>query len=75
MDIKEKLPDPIEAIKFRMEQQGLRGIDLARAGCTTPPHVSETLLRKRKLTLRFIRAFHKIAPTTPLKVLIQDYDL
>ncbi len=67
--------DPIEAIKFRMEQQELTQADLVRAGCGLTSHVSEILNRKRKLTLKFIRAFHKIADATPLNVLIQEYDL
>jgi len=69
------MPDPIEAIKFRMEQQGLTQSDLVRAGCGASSHVSEMLNRKRKLTLHFIRAYNKIAPATPLDVLIQEYDL
>ena len=69
------MPDPIEAIRFRMEQQGLSQADLMRADCGKRSHISEILNRKRKLNLRFIRAYHKIADTTPLKVLIQDYNL
>lgn len=67
--------DPIEAIKFRMEQQNLTQTDLVKAGCGAHSHVSEILNRKRKINLRFIRAYHKIADATPLKVLIQDYKL
>lgn len=73
--MEKSLPDPIEAIKFRMEQQGLSQADLVRAGCGARSHVSEMLCRKRKLTLNFIRKYHQIADTTPLKVLIQDYKL
>lgn len=69
------LPDPIEAIKFRMEQQQLTQADLVRAGCGSRSHVSEILNRKRKLTLRFIRAYHTLCDSTPLKVLIQEYEL
>lgn len=69
------LPHPIEAIKYRMEQQDLKQIDLVRAGCGTRSHVSEILNKKRKLNLRFIRAYHEICDATPLKVLIQDYKL
>lgn len=69
------MPDPIEAIKFRMEQMGWRQTDLYRLGCGSPPHISEYLNRKRKITLSFIRAYHKIADSTPLEVLIQDYKL
>ncbi len=70
-----KLPDPIEAIKFRMEQQGLRQADFFRAGCGTRGHISEIMNRKRKLNLRFIRGYNKIADATPLEVLIQEYKL
>lgn len=46
-------PDPIEAIKFRMEQMNLRQTDIAPffGGKT---RVSEVLHRKRPLTLRMI---------------------
>ena len=71
----DSLPDPIEAIKFRMEQQPLTQTDLVRAGCGTRSHVSEILSYKRKLNLTFIRAYHRIADSTPLRVLIQDYKL
>ncbi|MGM0531479.1 MAG: helix-turn-helix domain-containing protein, partial [Bacteroidota bacterium] len=46
-------PDPIEAIKFRMEQMNLRQTDIAPLfGGKT--RVSEVLNRKRPLTLRMI---------------------
>jgi HTH-type transcriptional regulator / antitoxin HigA len=70
-----ELPDPIEMIKFRMEQQNLKQSDFVKAGCGSRSHVSEMLNRKRKLTLRFIRAYHKIADATPLEALIKDYKL
>jgi HTH-type transcriptional regulator / antitoxin HigA len=66
---------PIDAIKFRMEQQGLTQADLVRAGCGQRSHVSEMLSYKRKITLKFIRAYHKICDATPLHVLIKDYKL
>ena len=51
-------PDPIKAIKFRMEQQGITQKMLASyIGC--PSKVSEVLNRKRPLTLMMIRALHK----------------
>ena len=67
--------DPIEAIKFRMEQMGWSGADLARLTDFRRSHISEYLNRKRKIPLTFIRAYHKIAGETPLSVLIQDYSL
>lgn len=69
------LPNPIEAIKFRMEQMGWSSTDLARLTGIGLPHISEYLNRKRKINLTFIRAYNKVADSTPLKVLIQDYKL
>src|SRR6266516_906535 len=43
-------PDPIEAIKFRMEQQGLTRKDLAKI-LGTRTRVSEVLNRKRGLSI------------------------
>ena len=64
-------PDPIEAIKFRMEQLGLKQKDLAEAvGFTS--RVSEILNKKRKLTLEMIRKLH-LKLHIPTEVLIQDY--
>lgn len=65
------MPDPIEAIKFRMEQMGMNQKDLAEVvGFTS--RVSEILNRKRKLTLNMIR---KLSATLqiPTEVLIQEY--
>ncbi len=47
-------PDPLEAIRFRMEQQGLTAADLAplMGGAN---RVSEVLHRKRALTIHMIR--------------------
>lgn len=51
-------PDPIEAIKFRMEQLGLARSDLE--GAIGPrSRVSEIQNRKRNLTLPMIRKLHK----------------
>ena len=51
-------PDPIEAIKFRMDQQGLTSADLLPI-FGTRRRVSEVLnLRKRPLTLDMIRQLH-----------------
>ena len=50
-------PDPIEAIKFRMEQQGLTRKDLERI-LGTRTRVSEVLNRKRGLSINMIRALH-----------------
>jgi len=50
-------PDPVEAIKFRMEQQGLSQRDLV-SYIGSRSKVSEILSRKRPLTLPMIRALH-----------------
>jgi HTH-type transcriptional regulator / antitoxin HigA len=51
-------PDPIEAIKFRMEQQGLTIKDLEPA-IGRSNRVYEVLNGKRQLTLPMIRNLHK----------------
>ena len=65
------LPDPIEAIKFRMEQLGYKQKDLA-AAIGLKSRVSEILNRKRKLTLEMIRRLHE-ALSIPTDVLVRDY--
>jgi HTH-type transcriptional regulator / antitoxin HigA len=51
-------PDPIDAIKFRMEQQGLSRKDLEPLiGSRT--RVAEVLNRKRGLSIAMIRRLHK----------------
>jgi len=51
-------PDPIEAILFRMEEQGLRQADIA-ALVGGKNRASEILSRKRPLTLAMVRALHE----------------
>ena len=65
------LPDPIEAIKFRMEQMGYTQNDLAKI-IGFKSRASEILNRKRKLTLGMIRQLHS-ALNIPTEVLIQTY--
>ncbi|CAE6958856.1 ImmA/IrrE family metallo-endopeptidase [Paraburkholderia domus] len=50
-----EMPDPIDAITFRMEEQGLRQADLVPY-FGTRSRVSEVLARKRPLTVQMIRA-------------------
>ena len=52
------LPDPVEAIEFRMEQRGLTPRDLIPY-IGSRSKVSEILSRKRSLTLTMIRALHE----------------
>ncbi len=64
-------PDPIEAIKFRMEQLGYSQNDLARI-IGLKSRASEILNRRRKLTLEMIRQLHQVLGI-PTNVLIQAY--
>ena len=64
-------PDPIEAIKFRMEQLGYSQSDLARV-VGLKSRASEILRKKRKLTLEMIRQLHQ-ALGIPTDVLIHNY--
>lgn len=65
------LPDPIEAIKFRMEQMGYNQNDLANI-VGLKSRASEILNRKRKLSLEMIRQLHERL-NIPTDVLIQTY--
>ena len=49
--------DPVEAIKFRMEQQGLTARDL-EPFIGPSGRVSEVLNRKRRLSLRMVKSLH-----------------
>jgi HTH-type transcriptional regulator / antitoxin HigA len=51
-------PDPIEAIRFRMEQMNMNKKDLAEV-IGYKSRVSEILSKKRKLSLSMIRKLHK----------------
>ncbi len=51
-------PDPIEAIKFRMEQQGLTRRDLEGI-IGTRTRIAEVLNRKRGLSITIIRRLHE----------------
>ncbi|MBN8702141.1 MAG: helix-turn-helix domain-containing protein [Bacteroidetes bacterium] len=64
-------PDPIEAIKFRMEQLGYNQTELAKV-VGLKSRVSEILNKKRKLTLEMIRQLHA-ALQIPTSVLIRAY--
>ncbi len=65
------LPDPIEAIKFRMDQLGYKQKDLAKA-IGLKSRVSEILNKKRKLTIDMIRKLHDTLGI-PTEVLIKEY--
>jgi HTH-type transcriptional regulator / antitoxin HigA len=67
------LPDPIEAIKFRMEQLGFENSDLGKVIRGNRGRVSEILNKKRKLTLAMIRNIHE-KMEIPSSVLISKYE-
>jgi HTH-type transcriptional regulator/antitoxin HigA len=64
------LPDPIEAIKFRMEQQGLAPKDIIPY-IGSRSKVSEVLNGKRPLSLKMLRALQK-GLRIPAEVLLQE---
>ena len=64
-------PDPIEAIKFRMDQLGIKQKDLAKI-IGFKSRVSEIINKKRKLSLSMIRKLHHQL-NIPTEVLIQEY--
>jgi len=64
-------PDPIAAIKFRMEQEGLKQKDLVSI-VGSKSRVSEILNKKRKLTIEMIRNLHKQLHI-PVESLFLDY--
>ena len=66
-------PDPVEAIKFRMEQEGLKQKDLVGI-VGNKSRVSEILNKKRKLTIEMIRNLHDQLHM-PIESLFSDYKL
>jgi HTH-type transcriptional regulator / antitoxin HigA len=63
-------PDPVAAIEFRMEQQGLTRKDLERY-LGQRQHVSDILNRKRPLSLKMIRSLNQ-GLGIPAEVLIRE---
>ena len=63
-------PDPIEAIRFRMDQAGLESADL-HPYLRSKSKVSEVMNRKRPLSLSMIRALHR-GLKIPAEVLVQE---
>ena len=66
-------PDPIEVIKYKMEQNSLKNKDLAEI-IGGKSKASEILSKKRRLTLSMIRRINK-AFGISAETLIQDYEL
>ena len=65
--------DPIEAIRFRMEQDGLTAQDLL-AVFKTRARVSEVMGKRRRLSLAMIRKLHE-ALSIPVESLVAEYPL
>ena len=66
-------PDPIEAIRFRMEQEGLTNKDLIPI-FKTRARVSEVMSKRRRLNLAMIRKLHRQF-NIPFECLVQEYKL
>lgn len=66
-------PDPIEAIRFRMDQEGLTNNDLLPI-FKTRARVSEVMGRRRRLNLSMIRRLHERLEI-PIECLVADYRL
>ena len=66
-------PDPIEAIKIRMEELALKPKDLVSV-IGNNSIVSEVLNQKRKLTVQMIRGLSKKLNLS-CQLLVQDYEL
>lgn len=67
-------PDPIEAIKFMMEQKGLTRRDLVPYTGGGTGRVAEILNRQRPLTLPMIRNLSRLLDL-PADLLVQEYAL
>ena len=63
-------PDPIDALRFRMEEQGLRQKDLAKI-LGGKSRASEVLNRKRPLTMGMVRALSE-SLSIPAELLIRE---
>jgi HTH-type transcriptional regulator/antitoxin HigA len=66
-------PDPIEAIKIRMEELNMRQVDLIPM-IGGKSRVSEILNRKRRLTIQMIRRLKEQLDLSA-ELLIRDYEL
>lgn len=66
-------PDPIVAIKIRMEEKNLRQKDLVGI-LGSKSRVSEVLNRKKRLTVDMIRSLNKLLDL-PTDILVKEYEL
>ena len=66
-----KAPNPLEAIKYRMEQQGLTNSDLAVI-LGFKSRVTDIFNKHRKLNLTMVRKLHSQL-NIPLETLVKEY--
>lgn len=66
-------PDPIEAIKYMMEQSNMKQAELAKI-IGNKGNVSKVLNKKRKLSLEMIRKLHE-SLKIPYSVLMKEYPI
>lgn len=64
-------PSPIEAIQYRMEQQGLSNKDIAKI-LGHQSRVTDIFKKYRRLNLQMVRKLHR-SLQIPLETLIQEY--
>ena len=64
-------PDPIDAIKYRMEQQGLSNKDMAKI-LGHQSRVTDIFKKNRRLNLQMVRRLHR-SLQIPLETLIREY--
>ena len=64
-------PDPIETIKFAMEQKNMSRLELEKI-FGSKSRVSEVLNKHRKLNLRMMRGLHNVLKI-PYEILADDY--
>ena len=67
-------PDPVEAILFRMDQEGLSRRDVEERVGLGSGRLSEVLNRRRPLSVNMIRAFHRELGI-PAEILVREYPL
>ncbi len=66
-----QVPDPLDAIRYRMEQQGLTNSDLAQI-LGFKSRVTDLFNKHRKLNLGMVRKLHNKL-NIPLETLIREY--
>ena len=64
-------PAPLDAIKYRLQQQGLTNTDLARI-LGFKSRVTDIFNKHRKLNLSMVRKIHR-GLNIPLEILISEY--